>query len=120
MPYGSSFDQKSEWEKSESLPIGGKWSYKVGIIKDASGVRKVRVAKCELKDDGKLSEVQKLNIKRVEEWERIVPVVRKYLEEVDVENQLGKKGTNAYFRRTDFDQTKNESRGRGDTGTEGP
>ncbi len=99
MPYGSNFDKKSEWEKSDSLPIGGKWTYKIGIIKDDSGVRKVRIAKCEQKPDGKLSEVQKLNIKRIEEWERITPVVRKYLEEVDKENQLGQP-KNGIFRRS--------------------
>ncbi len=90
MPYGTKFDQKSEWLEHEDVKIGGKWFYRVGILKDADGVKKVRLAKCELKDDGKVSEVQKVNFKRRSDFDPLIPVLQRMLDKIEGQNPLGK------------------------------
>lgn len=66
---------KSTWVSYKDVVIGGQWLYRVGYIRDARGVIKLRIAKCKMKADGSLTQVQKLNIKQRERWELIKALV---------------------------------------------
>ena len=86
----------TEWEEYELVPLGGLWAYAIGVVKDQSGNRKLRIAKGKIKgkvfkEEGKIkytldndknpiSQINKFNIKSREEWEKIKPVVEKFLD----------------------------------------
>jgi len=58
------------------IPIGGKWFYKVWLIRDSMGVRKVRVVKGKTRDDGTIAQVQKINFKTFAEADKVFRAVR--------------------------------------------
>jgi len=71
----------TEWEDYTLVPLGGKWYFVVGIVRDTrSGERKVRVAKGPMKNPGQKmpSQVQRLNVKSFDEWQRLTSLVEKF------------------------------------------
>jgi hypothetical protein len=90
--YGTSWK-----EPPDLIPIGGQWLYAVGIIQDKNtSVRRVRVAKGKIKgytkreENGELkaypkdasdpiSQPNRINIKSIDEWNKIDRVVKKWL-----------------------------------------
>jgi len=71
----------TEWEEYTLVPLGGKWYFVVGIVKDTrSGERKVRIAKGPMKDPTQKmpSQVQRLNVKSFDEWQRLTSLVEKF------------------------------------------
>jgi len=109
VPYGTDFnkDKRAEWIESEDMKIGGQWFFRVGIIKDGDGVKKVRMAKCEKKPDGKISEVQKLNFKRRSDFDPLIPLVQRMLDKIEGANPLGQP-KNGLFRRSPVGEQSNK------------
>jgi hypothetical protein len=84
-------------EPPDLLPIGGKWIYAVGLVKErGSGMLRLRIAKGPVKGYTKrnpkgvleafpndpldpLAQPNRLNLKTVEEWEQITKLVKKWL-----------------------------------------
>jgi len=84
-------------EPPDLLPIGGKWVYAVGLVKEkGSDVLRLRIAKGPVKGYTKrnpkgvleafpdnpldpLTQPNRLNLKTVEEWEQIAKLVKKWL-----------------------------------------
>ncbi|NHI91034.1 MAG: hypothetical protein EAX96_00940 [Candidatus Lokiarchaeota archaeon] len=76
------------WDKLKILSLGGKWAFGVGIIKEKSGDRKIRMVKGKLtnplkksgewkeidltQDPNPISQVQKMNFKRREEYKAMI------------------------------------------------
>lgn len=90
---------KSAWENYDLIKLGGFWAIAVGIIKDNMGIKKVRIAKGKVKgkvfkdEKGKIqyefddkndpiTQVNRLNIKTAEEWEKIKKLVDKRIKEL--------------------------------------
>jgi hypothetical protein len=79
------------------LPIGGKWVYAVGLVKEkGSGLLRLRIAKGPVKGYTKrnsegvleafptdpldpLAQPNRLNLKTIEEWEQIAKLVQKWV-----------------------------------------
>lgn len=75
----------TEWEDYTLVPLGGKWYFVVGIVRDTrSGERKVRIAKGPMKDPTQKmpSQVQRLNVKSFDEWQRLTSLVEKFCEKL--------------------------------------
>lgn len=87
---------ESNWENYEIFPLGGFWAVCVGIVTDNLGIRKLRIAKGKIKgkvfrdEKGKIkydlideknpiTQVNRLNIKSYEEWEKIKDLVEKWI-----------------------------------------
>lgn len=84
-------------EKPDLIPIGGRWAYAVGLVKDKrTGAIRVRVAKGKVKgytrrnEKGELeihpenpadplTQPNRLNIKDFKEWEELTPYVKKWI-----------------------------------------
>lgn len=60
-------DYSSKWIDSETRALGGGWYVQVGIIEDARGDRKVRVARGRANPQGGIVQSQKINLKP-KEW----------------------------------------------------
>ena len=89
----------STWEKLRVRSLGGKWAYGVGIIKDSNGTKKVRIVKGKLThpfpkgpewkeidltaDANPISQVQKMNFKRPEEFTQLSATVKDLFEELN-------------------------------------
>jgi hypothetical protein len=89
-------------EPPDLLPIGGKWVYAVGLVKErGSGILRLRIAKGPVKGYTKrnpkgvleafpndpldpLAQPNRLNLKTVEEWEQVVMLVKKWLSKLPV------------------------------------
>jgi len=65
------------------LPIGQAWSFRVAIIEDGRGVRKVRVAKGKVRADGSFAQVQKVNFKSRKEAEDVFRAVMKMFDRLE-------------------------------------
>jgi hypothetical protein len=92
-------------EKPELIPLGGKWAYSIALTTDQSGNKEVRIAKGQIKgnfyrdrttkemvltpDDpmNPISQVNKINIKRLVEWEKLQGPVISRLRVLDENNQ---------------------------------
>ena len=90
----------SEFEGLSFYYIGGLWGYAIIRLKDANGVRKIRLAKCKKKKEfpktdkfewwnidpvhvKDLSQVNKINFKRKEEFEAVYSKVLEEFEKID-------------------------------------
>jgi hypothetical protein len=80
---------KENLEAPKLIPLGGKWAYSIALIADQSGQKEVRIAKGQIKgnfyrdkktnemvitpDDpmNPISQINKINIKRLSEWEKL-------------------------------------------------
>jgi hypothetical protein len=85
------------YEPPDLLPIGGKWVYAVGLVKEkGSEMLRLRIAKGPVKGYTKrnvkgalevfpndpldpIAQPNRLNLKTVEEWEQIVQLAKKWL-----------------------------------------
>jgi len=91
----------SEWcEPPDLLPIGGKWVYAVGLVRErGSDVLRLRIAKGKVKGYTKrnpqgmleafpdnpldpLTQPNRLNIKTAEEWRQLAKLVEKWLHKI--------------------------------------
>lgn len=99
----------SIWVDYQIIPLGGFWAVVVGIIQDkSSGSKKLRIAKGRIKgtirlklgkptpefDNTKdpISQVNRLNIKTKEEWEKIKKLVDEYIIKLEKENNNAVEG----------------------------
>lgn len=90
----------SKWEGYELIKLGGFWAIAVGRIIDNMGIRKVRIAKGKVKgkvfkddkgviqyefydNEDPISQVNRLNIKTVAEWEKIKKLVDKWIKKLE-------------------------------------
>lgn len=78
------------WLTATIIPLGGAWAFAVGIVRDSAGVEKLRIAKGKVNADADLdagdapvTQVQKFNIKKRDEWEKIKAAVDAALDELD-------------------------------------
>ena len=72
-------DYASKWlAASEPHPLGAGWYVQVGIIEDAQGGRKVRVARGRANPQGGITQSQKFNLK-AKEWPWIREQIEKFL-----------------------------------------
>jgi hypothetical protein len=72
-------DYSSKWlAASEPYPLGAGWYVQVGIIEDAQGGRKVRVARGRANLQGGITQSQKFNLK-AKEWPWIREQSEKHL-----------------------------------------
>lgn len=80
---------KENLEAPKLIPLGGKWAYSVALVTDESGKKEVRIAKGQIKgnffrdkktnemvltpDDpmNPISQINKINIKRLSDWEKL-------------------------------------------------
>lgn len=86
----------SQWEDYDLIKLGGFWCVAVGIVRDNTGIRKLRISKGKVKgkvfkdEKGEIqyelydkkdpiSQVNRLNIKSVEEWSKIKIFVEKWM-----------------------------------------
>jgi len=86
----------SEWENYDLIKLGGFWAIAIGTLVDNTGIRKIRVSKGKVKgkvfkdEEGKIqyelydkkdpiTQVNRLNIKSVEEWQEIKKLVDKWI-----------------------------------------
>lgn len=91
---------RTDWVRFDTIILGGFWAYVIGIIEDKeTGDRKIRIAKGKVKgkvhwEKGKLvheyndkkdpiTQVNRLNIKSRDEWEKIKKLVDKYVGELE-------------------------------------
>ena len=90
----------SRWLEYDFIPLGGFWTVVVGIIEDNNtGARKIRIAKGKVKGkvhrvgnkleyilDNKedpVTQINRLNIKKKSEWNRIKKSVEKHISKLD-------------------------------------
>jgi hypothetical protein len=72
-------DYSSKWiAASEPHSLGAGWYVQVGIVEDAQGGRKVRVARGRANPQGGITQSQKFNLK-AKEWPWIREQIEKYL-----------------------------------------
>jgi hypothetical protein len=86
----------SEWENYDLIKLGGFWAIAIGTLVDNTGIRKIRIAKGKVKgkvfkdEEGKIqyelndkkdpiAQVNRLNIKSIEEWQEIKKLVDKWI-----------------------------------------
>ena len=67
------------------VPIGGLWTYRVRLIEDGQGVKKIRVVKGKIRTDGSVSQVQKINFKTRKEAEEVFRVVLEMFDKYEEE-----------------------------------
>jgi len=89
----------SEWIEYKLIKLGGFWAIAVGTIVDNMGIKKVRIAKGKVKgkvfkdDKGNIqyeiynkkdpiSQVNRINIKSVDEWNQIIKEVESRLKKL--------------------------------------
>ena len=87
---------ESNWEAYDLIKLGGFWAICIGIIVDSTGIRKLRIAKGKIKgkvfrdEKGEIqyelydkkdpiSQVNRVNITDVEDWEQIKKLVDKWI-----------------------------------------
>jgi len=75
------------WETCHTIKLGGGWAFAVGIIRDARGGRKVRVAKGKIKAEAEagecpVSQVNKLNLKP-KDWAAIRDAIDEAIGELE-------------------------------------
>lgn len=87
---------ESNWEAYDLIKLGGFWAICIGMVVDSTGIRKLRIAKGKIKgkvfknekkeiqyelDDKNdpITQVNRLNIKSVEEWQEIKKLVDKWI-----------------------------------------
>ncbi|MHA1765012.1 MAG: hypothetical protein ACTSVK_02010 [Promethearchaeota archaeon] len=96
-------DYSTDWDKIKVLSLGGKWAYGVGIIKEKSGAKKIRIVKgkltnplkkskewkeIDLKADPKpIVQVQKMNFKRREEFKAMIDILDEMFDELEKSNE---------------------------------
>ena len=74
-------DFSTTWVTSELHALGAGWYVQVGIVEDADGKRKVRVARGRANPNGGIIQSQKINIK-AKEWPWIREQINRYIEQL--------------------------------------
>lgn len=92
-------DYGTSWDKLKILSLGGKWAFGVGIIKEKTGERKIRIVKGKLtnpfkkdpnwkemdlsQDPTPISQVQRMNFKRRDEFKTMIDVLDEMFDELE-------------------------------------
>ncbi len=81
-------EYKTQWIEEEVRHAGGAWYWRVGIVEDDNGRRRVRIAKGPIRPGGKIAQSQHVNL-RPKDWAWLRETVEKMLAILQEEQEGG-------------------------------